>query len=59
MQRQGLYPNSPRAPYVMGFECSGVIEAVGEGVTQFEASRVELQCTQMHPTLLFALSNAR
>jgi threonine dehydrogenase-like Zn-dependent dehydrogenase len=43
----------------MGFECSGVIEAVGEGVTQFEASRVELQCTQMHPTLLFALSNAR
>jgi hypothetical protein len=43
----------------MGFECSGVIEAVGEGVTQFEASRAELQCAQMYPTLLFALSNAR
>ncbi|XP_028392255.1 synaptic vesicle membrane protein VAT-1 homolog [Dendronephthya gigantea] len=36
MQRQGLYPGAPQIPYVMGYECSGVVEAVGEGVTQFE-----------------------
>ncbi|CAB4023799.1 synaptic vesicle membrane VAT-1 homolog, partial [Paramuricea clavata] len=37
MQRQGLYPGGgPTPPYIMGFECSGVVEALGEGVTQFE-----------------------
>ena len=41
MQRQGLYPGGPPTPYIMGFECSGVVEALGEGVTQFEASRIE------------------
>ena len=44
MQRQGLYPGAPPVPYVMGYECSGVIEAVGEGVTDFEASKVECLC---------------
>jgi NADPH:quinone reductase-like Zn-dependent oxidoreductase len=38
MQRQGLYPGAPQVPYVMGYECSGVVEALGEGVTEFEAS---------------------
>ena len=42
MQRQGLYPGAPKTvPYIMGYECSGVVEAVGEGVTKFEASRFE------------------
>ena len=36
MQRQGLYPGAPQVPYIMGYECSGVVEAVGEGVTEFE-----------------------
>ncbi|XP_046842607.1 synaptic vesicle membrane protein VAT-1 homolog isoform X2 [Xenia sp. Carnegie-2017] len=41
MQRQGLYPAGKPVPYVMGYECSGVVEAVGEGVTDFEiGSRV-------------------
>ncbi|KAK3733994.1 hypothetical protein QZH41_009860 [Actinostola sp. cb2023] len=41
MQRQGMYPHSPKLPYVPGFECSGVIEEVGEQVTGFEVgSRV-------------------
>lgn len=32
LSRQGLYPDSPPKPCVMGYEVSGVIEAVGEGV---------------------------
>lgn len=32
LSRQGLYPDSPPKPCVMGYEVSGVIEAVGDGV---------------------------
>ena len=32
LARQGLYPDGPKKPCVMGYEVSGVIEAVGEGV---------------------------
>jgi NADPH:quinone reductase-like Zn-dependent oxidoreductase len=32
LSRQGLYPDSPPKPVVMGYEVSGVIEAVGEGI---------------------------
>jgi NADPH:quinone reductase-like Zn-dependent oxidoreductase len=32
LSRQGLYPDSPPKPCVMGYEVSGVIDAVGEGV---------------------------
>ena len=40
MQRQGLYPGAPKGqPYIMGYECSGVVEAVGEGVKKIEASQ--------------------
>src|SRR6266511_2934792 len=30
LARQGLYPDGPRKPCVMGYEVAGVIEAVGE-----------------------------
>lgn len=40
MQRQGLYSPAPAIPYVLGYECSGVVEAVGDGVTEFEASEM-------------------
>src|SRR3954468_19804201 len=33
MQRQGFYPPPPGASEVLGLECSGVVSAVGEGVT--------------------------
>lgn len=33
VQRAGRYPPPPGAPETMGLECSGTIEAVGEGVT--------------------------
>src|SRR6476619_6246628 len=32
LARQGLYPDGPPKPCVMGYEVSGVIEGVGEGV---------------------------
>src|SRR6266852_8012612 len=32
LARQGLYPDGPPKPCVMGYEVSGLIEAVGEGV---------------------------
>jgi NADPH:quinone reductase-like Zn-dependent oxidoreductase len=34
MARLGLYPDAPKTPCVMGYEVSGVIESVGEGVTE-------------------------
>lgn len=32
LSRRGLYSWAPRRPYILGMECSGVVEAVGEGV---------------------------
>ena len=32
LARQGLYPDGPAKPCVMGYEVSGVIESVGDGV---------------------------
>lgn len=33
LQRQGFYPPPPGASEVIGLECSGTVDAVGEGVT--------------------------
>jgi NADPH:quinone reductase-like Zn-dependent oxidoreductase len=32
MARQGLYPDAPRPPCVLGYEAAGVVDAVGPGV---------------------------
>ena len=36
LQRQGHYPPPPGAPDVIGLECSGVVAALGEGVTDWQ-----------------------
>lgn len=36
MLRQGTIDNPPKLPVVMGFECAGEIEALGEGVADFQ-----------------------
>jgi NADPH:quinone reductase-like Zn-dependent oxidoreductase len=33
MARVGLYPDAPKPPCVMGYEFAGVVESIGEGVT--------------------------
>jgi synaptic vesicle membrane protein VAT-1 len=35
MARVGLYPDAPKIPCVVGYEVSGVIDQIGEGVTGF------------------------
>jgi len=34
MARQGLYPDAPKPPSIVGYEAAGVIDALGEGVTE-------------------------
>lgn len=36
MARQGLYPDAPKPPCVVGYEGAGVIDALGEGVADLE-----------------------
>ena len=40
MQRRGLYPGGPDAPYVPGLEAAGTVDATGEGVGLDEGDRV-------------------
>src|SRR4051812_22505568 len=35
MARVGLYPDAPKLPCVVGYEVSGTIDQVGEGVSAF------------------------
>lgn len=35
MQRHGFYPNGPTPPFGAGFEIAGVVEQLGEGVSQW------------------------
>lgn len=39
MVRQGNIDNPPKTPLVPGFECSGIVEALGDSVKGFEVMR--------------------
>src|SRR5437868_5525356 len=35
MARQGLYPDAPKAPCVVGYEAAGIVDRIGQGVTRW------------------------
>lgn len=37
MARQGLYPDAPKPPCIVGYEGAGVVDKLGEGVTSYRA----------------------
>lgn len=40
MVRQGTIDSPPKPPLVPGFECSGIVESVGENTKGFEVSEI-------------------
>lgn len=38
MVRQGVLEHGPKSPVVMGFECAGEVEALGENTSGFNVS---------------------
>jgi len=64
MARQGLYPDAPKLPAVMGYECAGEIDAVGPEVRDFAvADRVmaftrfggQSDCVCVDPAYVFRI----
>lgn len=48
MARQGLYPDAPPPPCTVGYECSGVIDAVGDGVSAGRVGERVIALTRFH-----------
>jgi len=46
MARQGLYPDAPKIPCVVGYEVAGTIDAVGSGVTGSRVGEAVLALTR-------------
>ena len=46
LARQGLYPDCPKPPVVIGYEVAGRVVAVGEGVTDFTLEQPVLALTR-------------
>ena len=42
MVRQGAIDSPPKTPFILGFECSGEVEEIGEGVEDFKVSVTHL-----------------
>jgi synaptic vesicle membrane protein VAT-1 len=41
LQRMGLYPGTPKPPFVPGLEIAGVVEKASDGIRQAEGDRLE------------------
>ncbi|MCE7735389.1 MAG: zinc-binding dehydrogenase [Candidatus Heimdallarchaeota archaeon] len=46
LARQGLYSWSPKRPYVLGFESSGIVEEIGKNVTSVEVGQSVIAAKQ-------------
>jgi Zn-dependent alcohol dehydrogenase len=42
MVRLGAVDSPPKTPFILGFECAGEVEVVGEGVEDFKVSHFVL-----------------
>ncbi|MCH7679290.1 zinc-binding dehydrogenase [candidate division KSB1 bacterium] len=48
LARQGLYPDAPKRPMVVGYEVSGVVESVGEDTDENLKGKEVLATTRFH-----------
>ncbi len=48
LARQGLYPDAPKIPCVVGYEVSGVIDALGENVPEEMQGQKVMALTRFH-----------
>lgn len=48
LARKGLYPDAPKPPCVVGYEVSGVIESVGQGVDASKIGRPVFALTRFN-----------
>lgn len=46
LARQGIYPDAPKFPTVVGYEVAGIVDAVGEGVSDLPIGTPVLALTQ-------------
>src|SRR5216117_3875540 len=46
LARQGLYQDAPKTPCVVGYEVSGIVQSVGEGVDKSMLGRPVLALTR-------------
>lgn len=46
MARMGIYPDAPAIPCVVGYEVAGTVDALGEGVTDFQIGQYVLALTR-------------
>ena len=54
MAAQGLYPDAPRPPCVVGYEVAGVIDALGAGVRGHAAGQRVLALTHFGDTRMWS-----
>src|SRR5438876_10758965 len=45
LARMGLYPDAPKIPCVVGYEVAGRVDALGEGITEFQIGQQVMALT--------------
>jgi NADPH:quinone reductase-like Zn-dependent oxidoreductase len=52
MVRQGAIDSPPKTPFILGFECAGEVEDIGEGVEDFKVSHSHVVFFALNPANL-------
>ena len=53
MARLGAIDNPPKTPTILGFECAGEVEAIGEGVEDFQVNKTKFAFLPLFDSLPF------